>query len=64
MRLPKSWNKMKLNEQENYLIKKLSEIYEIENFIKKSLATIRGGQRIHASEDISRPDEALLKSNN
>jgi len=61
MKLPKNWNKMKLSEQESYLVKKLSELYEIENYIRKNLASIRGGQRIHITEDI-RPDEDILKN--
>ena len=52
---------MKLSEQESYLVKKLSELYEIENYIRKNLASIRGGQRIHITEDI-RPDEDILKN--
>ena len=61
MKLPKNWNKMKLSEQEIYLVKKLSELYDVETFIRKTLASIRGGQRIHISEDI-RPDEDILKN--
>lgn len=61
MKLPKGWNKMKLSEQEEYLTKKLQEVYDLENFIRKQLASVRGGQRTHVSEDI-RPDEDLLKN--
>lgn len=61
MKLPKNWNKMKLSEQENFLVKKLTELYDLENYIRKTLASIRGGQRIHITEDI-RPDEDLLKN--
>jgi hypothetical protein len=52
---------MKLSDQEIYLVKKLSELYDLENYIRKTLASIRGGQRIHITEDI-RPDEDLLKN--
>jgi len=61
MKLPKNWNKMKLSEQEIYLVKKLSELYEVETYIRKTLASIRGGQRIHITDDI-RPDEDILKN--
>lgn len=61
MKLPKSFNKMKLSEQEEYLTKKLQEVYDLENYIRKQLASIRGGQRIHVPDDI-RPDEDLLKN--
>ena len=61
MKLPKNWNKMKLSEQEIYLVKKLSELYDVETYIRKTLASIRGGQRIHITEDI-RPDEDILKN--
>lgn len=61
MKLPKNWNKMKLSDQEIYLVKKLSELYDLENYIRKTLASIRGGQRIHIPDDI-RPDEDLLKN--
>ena len=61
MKRPKTWNKMKLSEQEVFLVKKLTELYDLENYIRKTLASIRGGQRIHITEDI-RPDEDLLKN--
>lgn len=61
MKFPKNWNKMKLHEQEEFLVNKLHQVYELEIAIKKNLASIRGGQSIHISDDISRPDEAILK---
>ena len=61
MKLPKNWNKMKLSDQEVFLVKKLTELYDLENYIRKTLASIRGGQRIHIDDDI-RPDEDLLKN--
>lgn len=61
MKFPKNWNKMKLHEQEEFLVNKLTQVYALEVAIKKNLASIRGGQSIHISDDISRPDEAILK---
>jgi hypothetical protein len=61
MRMPKNWNKMKLSEQESWLVNKLQEYYSVENEITKMLARIRGGQRVIV-KDIDRPDEALLKA--
>ena len=61
MRLPKGWNKFKLMEQEDWLINKLEDVYKLEDEIKRNLAIVRGGQRVHLKEDISRPDEAMMK---
>jgi hypothetical protein len=61
MKMPKNWNKMKLSEQESWLVNKLQEYYSVENEITKMLARIRGGQRVIV-KDIDRPDEALLKA--
>lgn len=61
MKFPKNFNKMKLSEQEEWLVNKLLEIYNLENIIKKNLAIVRGGQSIHVRDEITRPDEALLK---
>ena len=61
MRYPKNWNKMSLAEQEMWLVKKLTELYNMENNIKKALAKVRGGTKFEVKE-IDRPDEALLKA--
>lgn len=61
MRYPKNWNKMSLNEQELWLVKKLNELYDLENNIKQALAKVRGGSKYEIKE-IDRPDEALLKA--
>ena len=58
---PKNWNKMSLNEQEVWLVKKLNELYDLENNIKQALAKVRGGTKFEVKE-IERPDEALLKA--
>jgi hypothetical protein len=61
MKYPKNWNKMSLNEQEVWLVKKLNELYDLENNIKQALAKVRGGTKFEVKE-IERPDEALLKA--
>jgi hypothetical protein len=60
MKMPKGFNKWTLQQQEEFFIKKLQELYEIESDMKRNLAKIRGGNRIDFSE-IERPDEIALK---
>jgi ferritin-like metal-binding protein YciE len=60
MRMPKGFNKWTLQQQEEFFIKKLNELYDIEKEIKQTLAKIRGGNRMEYKE-IERPDEILLK---
>jgi len=61
MRMPPKWNKMSLNEQESWLVKKYQEMLTEVDSVTKMLAKIRGGQRIKVTE-VDRPDEAILKS--
>jgi len=61
MKMPKNWNRLKLDEQEHWLVKKYQEMISEVESVSKMLAKIRGGQRIVVSE-VNRPDEALLKS--
>jgi hypothetical protein len=61
MRMPKNWNKLTLNEQESWLIKKYQEMLSEVDSVTRMLAKIRGGQRIKVTE-VDRPDEAILKS--
>ena len=61
MKMPKNWNKLTLNEQESWLVKKYQEMLAEVDSVTKMLAKIRGGQRIQVKE-IERPDEAILKS--
>jgi hypothetical protein len=61
MKMPKNWNKLKLDEQESWLVKKYQEIMVDVESVSRMLAKIRGGNRIVVKE-IERPDEALLKS--
>ena len=64
MRLPKSFNKMKLYEQEVWLTSKLAEVHGIEIEIRRYLAKVRGGQIIFTpSDEIDRLDEIDLKKN-
>jgi hypothetical protein len=61
MKYPKNWNKMTLAEQEVWLVKKLTELYNMETNIKQVLAKVRGGTKFEVKE-VDRPDEALLKA--
>jgi len=62
MRLPKSFNKMKLAEQEHWLTSKLTEVHNLEQEIRRYLAKVRGGQIIFTpSDEIDRFDELELK---
>jgi beta-mannanase len=61
MKMPKNWNKLNINEQESWLVKKYQEMLTEVDAVTKMLAKIRGGQRIKIAE-IDRPDEAILKS--
>jgi hypothetical protein len=61
MRMPKNWNKLTINEQESWLVKKYQEMLTEVDAVTRMLAKIRGGQRIKVTE-IERPDEAILKS--
>ena len=59
--MPKKWNRLTLNEQESWLVKKYQEMLAEVDSVTKMLAKIRGGQRIKVTE-VDRPDEAILKS--
>ena len=60
MKMPKGFNKWTLQQQEEFSIKRLQELYDIESDLKRNLAKIRGGNRLNFSE-IERPDEIALK---
>lgn len=60
MKMPKNWNKMTAQEQEEWLVKQYQMYCEIEHNISRMLARVRGGQRIIMNE-IERPDELMLK---
>lgn len=61
MSLPKKINKMTIEEQEAYLIKKLQDMYEVETIYRRALAKVRGKVKIDISE-LDRPDLILMKS--
>jgi hypothetical protein len=61
LKLPRNFNKMTLSEQETILVNNLQNLYILEKEIRNALAKIRGGNKFIAVE-VSRPDEALLKS--
>lgn len=63
MKYPKTWNKMSLSEQENWLVKKLTEIYNQELEIKRMLGKVRGGQKINVIIE-ERPDLLEMKDEN
>ena len=62
MRMPKGFSKWSLVEQESWLVKKYQEVSGLEEEIRKMLSSVRGGQVIKTNDDITRPDEAILKS--
>lgn len=62
MKLPKNFYKTSLQEQESILIKKIQELHDEEDSIRKMLATIRGGYKIIEPREIDRPDELILKT--
>ena len=53
---------MSLQEQEAMLIKKIQELHNEEDDVRKMLATIRGGYKIIEPREIDRPDELILKT--
>ena len=59
--LPKKFNKMSIEEQEIFIMGKLSDLYKEEKYLRKALASVRNKVKIEISE-IDRPDEAILKS--
>lgn len=61
MKYPKNFNKMSIVEQEIWLVKKLNELYNEENTVKRALAKVRGGTKYEVKE-IERLDELELKS--
>jgi stage III sporulation protein SpoIIIAA len=52
---------MTAKDQEEFLVKKLTEVYAVEAEIRKFLATVRGGQRVNIPEPDERPDLIELK---
>lgn len=60
IKLPKKFNTMSLQEQEDILVNNLKVLHTIEKEIKQALAKVRGGTKFITVE--TRPDEILLKS--
>ncbi|MEY4334529.1 MAG: hypothetical protein RLZZ196_3273 [Bacteroidota bacterium] len=58
--LPKKINKMSLEEQEAYLIKKMQDLYAKESIYRRALAKVRGKTKIDIS-DLERPDLLEMK---
>lgn len=54
---------MSIEEQEVFIMKKLTDLYKEEKYLRKALASVRNKVKIEISE-IDRPDEAILKSEN
>lgn len=61
MKPPKNFNKMSKDEQETWIVSKLMKVEDEMNKLRRMLASVRGGVRIHIEMD-ERPDEILLKS--
>ena len=58
--IPKKINKMSLEEQEAYLIKKMQDLYVKESIYRRALAKVRGKTKIDIS-DLERPDLLEMK---
>jgi len=63
MRYPKNFAKLNSLQQEQWLVNKLQEVYQLEKEIKLTLAKIRGGE-VLIFKEIDRPDLALMKDEN
>ena len=61
--LPKKFNKMSIEEQEAFIMAKLSDLYKEEKYLRKALASVRNKVKIEINE-VDRPDLAILKSEN
>lgn len=61
MKIPKNFNKMTAKDQEEFLVKKLTEVYALEAEVRRFLAAVRGGQRVNIPEPDERPDLIELK---
>lgn len=59
--IPKKMNKMSIEEQEVYLVKKLQELHNKEAIYRRALAKVRGKSKIDIS-DLERPDLIDLKN--
>jgi hypothetical protein len=60
MKYPKHFNKLNQSEQEQWLVNKLQDIYDIEQDIKIALGKIRGGE-IVLFKEVDRLDLLEMK---
>jgi hypothetical protein len=58
--IPKKINKMSIEEQEVFLVKKLQELQIKENIYRRALAQVRGKNKLEVS-DLERPDLLEMK---
>jgi hypothetical protein len=61
MKLPKSFYKLSLQEQERYLVDMKSKMDADYSEMMRMLATVRGGYKYEASTEVDRPDLLSLK---
>ena len=61
--IPKKFFKMTIQEQEVFLMSRLTDLYAKEKVLRKALAKVRSNVKIDISE-IDRPDLIDLKSEN
>jgi hypothetical protein len=57
---PKGFNKMTLEQQEDWLVKERQELNRLLTTNSRNLSTVRGGQKIEIKAE-ERPDEVVLK---
>ncbi len=60
MKIPKTFNKMNLDQQEAWLVNKLMKMQVDIEALRRLLAKVRGGNKIDIQMD-DRPDEIALK---
>lgn len=60
MKYPKNFNRLNQSEQEQWLVNKLQDIYDIEQDIKIALGKIRGGE-IVLFKEVDRLDLLEMK---
>jgi len=58
--IPKKVNKMSIEEQEVFLVKKLQELHIKETIYRRALAQVRGKHKLEVS-DLERPDLLEMK---
>lgn len=61
MKKPKGFNKMTLQEQEQWLVKNHQHLTKLLDENYRLLAVVRGGTKLNIDTEISRPDESQMK---